>query len=228
MMSKCWTKDRRPLSRISRAGSMGTAASASAGCITTFGHPLGHWPATAAALGQSFGDQLWQGVERASWIAALVGAIGIVVVIAEIRQLLRRPRLKLGFAYDPGGAEVRKTAVRNEETIKTTWPAGSALSEPIELTVSAFNEGSATAQDVVLEVRYPRWLEPVGRNDLKEIPAVNAWSLVKSASALNPGLGLWIKATFQVPQGKTTFKLHVIVSQQDSREIEKTLTVKLE
>jgi hypothetical protein len=173
-------------------------------------------------------DHFWQVVERASWIAALVGAIGIVVVVAQIRQLLRRPHLKIGFAYDPGGGGVRKTAVRQEETVKTSWPPGSALSDPIELTVSAFNEGSATAQDVVFEVRYPRWLEPVGQNDLKEIPAVNAWSLVKSASALNPGLGRWIKATYRVPKDRTTFKLHVIVSQRDSREIEKTLTVNLE
>ncbi len=99
--------------------------------------------AAATAARDSLGDQIWQGVERASWIAALVGAVGVVVVVAQIRQLLRRPRLKLGFPYDPGGPDVRKSKVRDEESIKASWLPGSDLSEPIEITVSAVNEGDA-------------------------------------------------------------------------------------
>jgi hypothetical protein len=156
--------------------------------------------------------------------------LGLIVVIAQIRQLIRRPKLKVGFPFDPGGADVRKTDVRDEEAIRLAWTMSPAMSDPFELSVSAINEGDATAQNMLFEVRYPLWLVPIGTHQLKQVPAVqDAWTLAVPGIALNPGATHYIRATFSVPQakGKGTFKIHAIVSMQDARFIDKTLMVKL-
>jgi hypothetical protein len=183
----------------------------------------------ASAARDSPGDQVWFWIERASWVAAVLGVVGLIVVIAQIWQLLKRPKLKIGFPFDPGGKDVRKTDVRDEESVQLAWTTTHALSDPFQLSVSAINEGDATAQNILFEVRYPLWLVPVGQHQLKQVPAVNAWTLAIPGIALNPGATHYIRATFSVPQAKSKgiFKIHAIVSMQDAREIDKTLTVQL-
>jgi hypothetical protein len=183
-----------------------------------------------SASRDSFGDQAWFWIERASWAAAVLGVLGLIVVIAQIRQLIKRPKVRIGFPFDPGGADVRKTNVRDEEAVQLGWTMSSALSDPFELSVSAINEGNATAQNMLFEVRYPVWLVPIGQHQLKQVPTVkNAWTLAVPGIALNPGATHYIRATFSVPQAKSsgTFKLHAIVSMQDAKYIDKTLIVKL-
>jgi hypothetical protein len=179
----------------------------------------------ASAARDSPGDQVWFWIERSSWVAAVLGVVGLIVVIAQIWQLLKRPKLKIGFPFDPGGKDVRKTDVRDEESVQLAWTTTHALSDPFQLSVSAINEGDATAQNILFEVRYPLWLVPVGQHQLKQVPAVNAWTLAIPGIALNPGATHYIRATFSVPQA--IFKIHAIVSMQDAREIDKTLTVQL-
>jgi hypothetical protein len=175
------------------------------------------------------GDQLWFWIERASWVAAVLGVGGLVVVIAQIWQLIKQPRLKIGFPFDPGGKDVRKSDVRNEEAVKLAWTMSPALSDSFQISVSAINEGNATAQNVLFEVRYPLWLVPIGQHQLKQVPAVNAWTFAIAGIALNPGATHYMRATFSVPQAKSkgTFNIHAIVSMLDARPIDKTLAVKL-
>ena len=184
--------------------------------------------AVPSATRDSFGDQVWFWIERASWLAAVFGVLGLIVVIAQIAQLIRRPKLKLGFPYDPGGKVAHKAKVRGQETITPTWGPGSQLSDPIEISVSVINEGNATARSVLFEVRYPHWLMPVGVHQLKMLPVANLWSRTVPSPVLNPGVGHFIKATFRVPKSHQTFKLYAIASMQDSRKaVERTLTVKV-
>jgi len=183
--------------------------------------------ASASTVRDSLGDQAWFWIERASWVAAVVGVLGLIVVIAQIRQLVRRPKLKIGFPFDPGGNVVHKSDVKDEETIPLTWTQNALLSDPFQVAVSAINEGDATAQNMLFEVRYPLWLVPIGVHQLKQVPAVNAWTMVVPGIALNPGATHYMRATFSAPTGKDAFKIHAIVSMQDARPIEKTLSVKL-
>ncbi len=183
--------------------------------------------AVASTARGATGDVVWMWIERASWIAAVIGVLGVVVVIAQISQLVRRPKLKVGFPFDPGGDVVHKSQVRDEETIQLTWTQNPGLSDPFQVAVSTINEGNATAQNMLFEVRYPLWLVPIGVHQLKQVPAVQAWTLVVPGIALNPGATHYIRATFSVPKDKNGFKIHAIVSMQDARPIDKTLSVKL-
>lgn len=184
--------------------------------------------AVASAARGAVGGDVWLWIERASWIAAVIGVLGLIVVIAQIRQLIRRPKLKIGFPFDPGGNVVHKSQVRDEETIQLSWAQNQAVSDPVQIAVSTVNEGDATAQNMLFEVRYPLWLVPVGTHQLKQVPAVNAWTLAVSGIALNPGATHYIRATFMIPKGRQGFKIHAIVSMQDARPIDKTLSVKLQ
>ena len=184
--------------------------------------------AVASAARGTVGGDAWLWIERASWIAAVLGVLGLIVVIAQIKQLIRRPKLKIGFPFDPGGDVVHKAEVRDEETIQLSWTENPPLSDPVQIAVSTVNEGDATAQNMLFEVRYPLWLVPVGKHQLKQVPAVNAWALAVPGIALNPGATHYIRATFVIPTGHQNFKIHAIVSMQDARPIDKTLTVKLQ
>ncbi len=144
----------------------------------------------------SLGDEGWAWIERASWIAAILGLVAVGLAILQIRQLVRRPSLKIGFPLDPGGAGERLVQVSNTANLPVHWPDGVALSDPIELSVVAQNEmkATATASDVNLEVRYPPWLEPHGMGDLKRPPGMDLWSLAKEGIVLNPDGMYWMRA----------------------------------
>lgn len=180
---------------------------------------------TASAARKVLGDDIWGWVERTSWIAAILGLLVIGFVAWQITQLLRRPELRLGFPYDPGGRAVHLVQVRDEEEITAAWNRTAKLSDPVQIAVAAVNDGDASAQDMDLEVRYPIWLVPDGKHELRQPPGVNAWSFFRHGLVLNPRTSHFMRATFRIPSGRTEFRLHVIASMRDTRPIDKTLRV---
>lgn len=172
-------------------------------------------------------EQIWLWVERASWIAAIAGLVAVVLAIFQIRELIRRPAIRIGFPFDPGGPSRRLMGVTDAIDLAVHWDGANQLSEPIELSVVALNDISAnvTATGINLEVRYPTWLEPIIPGDPMKPPGMDVWSKAKEAIELNPGGMFWIRARFRVPRGRDRIGVGVIASMRDARPIDRSLTV---
>jgi hypothetical protein len=168
---------------------------------------------------------LW--VERASWIAAILGLLLVLVAVIQLKQLIRRPRLMVGFAYNPDPAGKRggsfKLQIRDTETVAIKWPPGQSTSEPFHVAVSVVNDGNATADDVSLEVRLPDWIVLPPDAPFKKVPAVNAWSFVQSGKTLNPDETYYARQLIAIPPGKNNIPIHAIVSYRDGRTIDHIL-----
>jgi hypothetical protein len=183
----------------------------------------------ASSARMSVGDQTWLGIERASWIAAVVGLLAVIAALIQIRQLIRRPALKVGLPHDPGGTDRRLLQVSDRVELPVLWADGNALSDPIELSVVAMNDygATATAWDINFEVRYPPWLRPIREDELKQPPQLNVWSIAKEGLVLNPGGAFWIRTRFRVPLGRERIRMHAIVSLRDVRPIDRLLIVSI-
>ncbi len=182
----------------------------------------------ASAARIAIGDNIWQWTERASWIAAILGVIAVGFVVIQIRQLLRSPKLRFGFPYDPEGPSPgwRLQRVREVDSIPVSQPVG-PLSEPTQIAVAIINEGTASAQRLSVEIRYPTWLVPEGRHELERPPVINAWSYSKQDVLLHPGLTFYVRQAFRIPVGRTNIPIHVIASGLDTGPTYKELTINM-
>jgi hypothetical protein len=180
----------------------------------------------ASSTRLSVGDEAWTWAGR---LSSIITIIGLVVVYLQLRQLIRRPKISVGFHQDPGGPGERLFQVVNSIEMPIHWNPGDVLSQPIRLAVIVMNDASAsaTAHDVNFEVRYPKWLVPEGIGDLKEPPGMNLWALSKDGLVLNPGLTAWLRGWFRVPRGHDQIRLFVIASMRDGKMIDARLTVSL-
>jgi hypothetical protein len=182
--------------------------------------------AAASSIRLSDGDQVWLWVERGS---AVITILGLVALFLQLRQMTRRPKLRLGFQIDPGGTGRRLMEIVDTIELPVHWNPGDDLSQPIKLWVLVVNDikASGTASDINAEARYPKWLVPDGIGDLKEPPGINVWQLFKEGVSLNPGLTFWLRGTFRVPRGRTQVQILVVASMRDAGPIDKVLTVSL-
>ncbi|HEX6349356.1 MAG TPA: hypothetical protein VF160_08190 [Candidatus Dormibacteraeota bacterium] len=166
----------------------------------------------------------WWWAERLSWIVTL---LGLPAVFIAILQLVRRPKVRVGFPRDPGGTARRLATLSDSTEIDIHWAAGAQLSDPVQISVVVMNdhEASATALDVNFEVRYPIALVPVP-TPLPQPPGMpNIWSISRHDIVLNPGAIYWIRTTFRVPAGTTQVPLFAIVSMRDARARDKKLSL---
>src|SRR5689334_12747837 len=69
----------------------------------------------------------WWWTERLSWIVTL---LGLPAVFIAILQLVRRPKVRVGFPRDPGGTARRLATVSDRTDIDIHWAAGAQLSDP--------------------------------------------------------------------------------------------------
>jgi hypothetical protein len=176
----------------------------------------------------SFGDEAWTWAER---VASIITIVGLGILYFQLRNLIRRPKLQIGFPHDPDpyATGKRLMQVLDSTDIEAHWNPGEDLSQPVQLAVNAQNDASAsgTAQDVNFEARYPLWLEPVGQHDLKQPPGMNLWSYSKQSLTLNPSAGAWLRGTFRIPRGHNRIQVNVLASMRDHKAIDKMLEIRV-
>lgn len=179
-----------------------------------------------SSVRSSAGDDVWLWVERG---ASIITILGLAALFLQLRQLTRRPKLRLGFHVDPGGTGRRVMKIVDAIELPVHWNPSDDLSQPVRLWVLVVNDirASGTAFDINAEARYPKWLVPEVIGDLKEPPGIDVWQLSKEGVTLNPGLTFWLRGTFRVPRGRNRVQIHGIASMRDAGPIDKILTVSL-
>ncbi len=72
----------------------------------------------ASSVRLSAGDNAWLWVERG---ASIITILGLAALFLQLRQLTRRPKLRLGFHVDPGGTGRRVLKIVDAIDLPVRW-----------------------------------------------------------------------------------------------------------
>jgi hypothetical protein len=179
----------------------------------------------------------WQLIERLSWIAVIVAAVTVPLVLLvslfQLRDLLRdlvsRPNIQIGFMDDIYSPMI-------ETITRTPIPIPAQLNKAeLELTIWSINEGSKSATNLVFNYIFPdnvsspdinKTFEYIsGRATVKELPS--ALYMIARIDYLHPNVIHRDTLSLCFPDTLKSFEVEVHIFMSDSPDVRKYLRVNL-
>lgn len=181
-----------------------------------------------STLGLAIADA-WTWVERAAWVAAIVGfPLAVYQVAALRRELTRRPEFAVGFSPVEELGQVPYQTLRPAATTALKRRTDGA----IEVELAICNNGERSAREMLINVSFPRLsldqvapdLQEIGLHPIRGYP----WLVTNEPRVIHPHDALHISIGLRPPADMSAVVLTVEISSEDAPPFVKSLEAVIE